>query len=455
MLASYADMNTERRALISQANKKRTLVGLVIVALTFSLCFHIVSARSETPRDVVGRMTSAEGITPERIARLPIARRAAWTAYLKRSMELKAADMRALKLERANILAIPSGPKHGSVRSIPLDRPREWYASREARAIADNIVSYQTPAGGWGKNQDRTASPRVPGESFVPIEDLPDFAQTDIKGDQSWRYVGTIDNGATLTELRFLAQVQAQTLGREGERYRAAFLKGVSYLLTAQFPNGGWPQVFPLQGGYHDAITFNDNAVGLTIELLSDVAARQGDFAFVPKTLAVKGKAASATALGLILKTQIVIGGKRTLWGQQHDVFTLAPAGARDFEPAALASDESASILLFLMSQKDPSPELQVAVQDGVEWLRAHSMSGYEWKRTETLGRQLVAKPGAGPLWPRFYDVVTLKPIFGDRDKNIRDNVNELSLERRNGYSWFNTAPAKAIEAFEKWSFKK
>jgi PelA/Pel-15E family pectate lyase len=82
-------------------------------------------------------------------------------------------------------------------------------------------------------------------------------------------------------------------------------------------------------------------------------------------------------------------------------------------------------------------------------------MSGYEWKRTETMGRQLVAKPGAGPLWPRFYDVVTLKPIFGDRDKNIRDNVNELSLERRNGYSWFNTAPAKAIEVFEKWSFKK
>jgi PelA/Pel-15E family pectate lyase len=35
----------------------------------------------------------------------------------------------------------------------------------------------------------------------------------------------------------------------------------VRYLLAAQFPNGGWPQVWPLEGGYHDAVTFNDNAV--------------------------------------------------------------------------------------------------------------------------------------------------------------------------------------------------
>ncbi|WP_204266508.1 pectate lyase, partial [Enterobacter hormaechei] len=75
--------------------------------------------------------------------------------------------------------------------------------------------------------------------------------------DEAWSYVGTIDNNATTSELRFLARVQAMAPGAEGERYRAAFLKGVRYLLEAQFPNGGWPQIYPLQGGYHDALTYN------------------------------------------------------------------------------------------------------------------------------------------------------------------------------------------------------
>ncbi len=39
------------------------------------------------------------------------------------------------------------------------------------------------------------------------------------------------------------------------------------------------------------------------------------------------------------------------------------------------------------------------------------------------------------PLWPRYDQIGTDKPIFGDRDKTIRDDVNEISRERRNGYS--------------------
>jgi PelA/Pel-15E family pectate lyase len=41
--------------------------------------------------------------------------------------------------------------------------------------------------------------------------------------------------------------------------------------------------------------------------------------------------------------------------------------------------------------------------------------------------------------------------VFGDRDKTIHDDVNELSLERRNGYAWFNTSPKKALDAYAVW----
>ena len=50
-------------------------------------------------------------------------------------------------------------------------------------------------------------------------------------------------------------------------RYSAAFLRGLNYLLDAQYPNGCYPQVYPLQGGYHDAATFNDDA---TVNVLDD-----------------------------------------------------------------------------------------------------------------------------------------------------------------------------------------
>jgi len=76
----------------------------------------------------------------------------------------------------------------------------------------------------------------------------------DTPADPSWNYVGTLDNDATTTELQFLAKVIGR--GERHGRYRASFLRGVEYLFAAQLPNGGWPQVWPLEGGYHDAITF-------------------------------------------------------------------------------------------------------------------------------------------------------------------------------------------------------
>ena len=51
--------------------------------------------------------------------------------------------------------------------SMPLDRYPEWYRSPETRHIADVIVSFQTPAGGWGKNQDRGGSARLPGQDAI------------------------------------------------------------------------------------------------------------------------------------------------------------------------------------------------------------------------------------------------------------------------------------------------
>lgn len=402
----------------------------------------------------IGHMTPAEPITAERIARAPQDERAAWSAYLARSQRLMAADKAALAAERAGGVAAtspPTGPS-GSA-GMPLDRPAAWYASPEARHVADNIVSFQTPAGGWGKNVDRTGPLRRPGEHYVPIENLPANARTD--ADPDWSFVGTIDNDATTTEIRFLARVQAALPGVEGDPYRAAALKGVRYLLGAQFPNGGWPQIYPLRGGYHDALTFNDDALTLVVTTLAAVAARQGDYAFVPASVASAAQAACDRALAVILRTQVVIDGKRTIWGQQHDAITLAPVGARNFEPVALSASESADLLVFLMRQPAPSPATVAAVEGGIAWLKAHALTGVDWRRDESGVRALVRDPGAAPIWARYYDLATGKPIFGDRDRTIHDDVAELSVERRNGYSWYNRGPAGALKAYDAWTKRR
>jgi PelA/Pel-15E family pectate lyase len=67
-------------------------------------------------------------------------------------------------------------------------------------------------------------------------------------------------------------------------------------------------------------------------------------------------------------------------------------------------------------------------------------------------GRRLVAKDGAGPLWARYYSIPAQKPIFGDRDKTLHDDVNELSLERRNGYAWYSAGEQKTIDDYATWS---
>lgn len=421
--------------------------------------FFLVSLLAFTPihAAVIGTSKPAEPITAARIAQLPAKDRAVWTAYLDRSQNQMHIDRATLAAERTPGTPEPPQPKESfSARSMPLHRDAAWYGTPEARHIADVIVSFQTPAGGWSKNLDMTGTPRLRGQSYTAgdLSKYPGAADFDAPQDVNWNYVGTLDNDATNTQLHFLALVSAATPGKPGEPYRASFIKGIRYLLSAQFPNGGWPQVWPLQGGYHDAITYNDNAVTESAETLTVVSEGGSDYAFVPASLRRKSGVAVHHALDCILATQVIVQGKRTIWTQQHDALTLAPVAARNYEPAALSTGESADILLYLMQLPHPSPAVIAAIQSGVDWLNAAAIhdQAFVGGRNTPGGRHLEPQAGAGPIWSRFYSITTEKPVFGDRDKTIHDTVAELSLERRNGYAWYSAGPQKALDAYAAWS---
>ncbi len=60
--------------------------------------------------------------------------------------------------------------------------------------------------------------------------------------------------------------------------------------------------------------------------------------------------------------------------------------------------------------------------------------------------------PGNGPIWSRYYQIGSNEPIFGDRDKTIHDDVNEISPERRKGYGWFNDSGKLVLQHYAKWA---
>ena len=88
----------------------------------------------------------------------------------------------------------------------------------------------------------------------------------------------TIDNGATYTQLAFLARVRE---AKRLPRHEKAFLAGLDYLLQAQYANGGWPQYYPRLTGYYKHITFNDDAMIGVMSLLREMARKQPAYVFV------------------------------------------------------------------------------------------------------------------------------------------------------------------------------
>ena len=133
-----------------------------------------------------------------------------------------------------------------------------FFQSKEASRIGDQILLYQRVTGGWPKNIDM-AKP------------LSDEERTQVMGDKQKRDDSTTDNGATNMQLTYLARLY-QATGQQ--RYRDAFRSGIDYLLCGQYDNGGWPQFWPNPQGYQVHITYNDDAMVNTMNMLREVAHR-------------------------------------------------------------------------------------------------------------------------------------------------------------------------------------
>ena len=297
-----------------------------------------------------------------------------------------------------------------------LKKSDSWFTSTEAKKVAAIILSFQTDAGGWPKNTDTIS------QAYV--------------GDRS-KLIPTFDNKATVDELRFMARMVNAT---QEATYRKSFDRGLTYVLSAQYANGGWPQFFPLRKGYFDHITFNDGAMVRILQLTREVA-NEKTYAFLePKTRAACLKAFDL-GIACILKCQIIVDGKPTVWCAQHDEKSLAPAKARSYELPSFSGSESVGIVRLLMSLEKPTPEIRASIEGAVAWFEAHKVTGLRLETKKTLlgTPDLVMVPDAKApaLWARFYDLKTGVPYVCDRDGIPKPKLAEIGYERRNGYGWF------------------
>ncbi len=325
---------------------------------------------------------------------------------------------------------------------------QKQYSVDQIENIADNILLFQKENGGWAKNYDMLA---------VLTEDQRDTVKRFKQQTNT-----CFDNGTTWGQLKYLAFTY-NLLNKND--YKIGYIKGIKYILAAQYDNGGFPQFFPDTSGYAKHITFNDGAMIGVMNILKKIVERDSIYNIIGDSLYLKVNSAYNRGVNCIIKAQIINHGKITAWCQQHHYKNLLPVQARSYEIPAISNSESAEIVEFLMSIENPDEKIKKSVESAILWFKESKLEGfqvetikaekikYQYSTIDT-DRILVKNENAPSIWARYYDLETYKPVFCNRDGHIVYTFEEIERERRVGYKWFVYDPKNALEKYEIWKKK-
>ena len=316
------------------------------------------------------------------------------------------------------------------------------YEPEQVQEIADNILLMQRDHGGWIQNQD-------PMRIFTE-------ADTEKYLSQKSEAYGSFDNRNIYTQIAYLMGAYERV---GDERYKAAALKGLDYLLEHQIETcGGWPHSVNGDQRYYPLLTIADEVTSGPLILLQDMAEGNWPYESLDEATRARTKQALDRGLQCVLDLQIRQGDELAAWAGQYDPVTLEPAMGRTFELPSMAVDESVSMLRYLMSIEDPPEEVRAAIEGGVNWLKKVAIHGTRLEQydlpepveyryhTTTFDRRLVPDADAHLLWGRFYDVNDNFVVLANRDSIRVYDYQDITQERRTGYNWYGVWGNDLIE---------
>ena len=282
----------------------------------------------------------------------------------------------------------PGTPTVGMAFLKAYEATGDVYFLNASKDAAMALVYGQLSTGGWSNQID-----------FSSIE-IQNFGTKNFRRKESH---SSLDDGQTQSAIQLLLKVDAALKFKDAHIHQATKF-ALDALLAAQFPNGGFPQVwrgpveiqkvyrasFPdydwrIEGrvkNYWDFYTLNDNVCGYVADTL--IAAHE-----IYKDL--KYMTALARLGDFLILAQMP--DPQPAWAQQYD-YQMRPIWARRFEPAAISGDESEEAIETLM---------KIAIATGNQkYLQPIPQALAYLKKSELPGGKLA----------RFYELQTNRPLY-------------------------------------------
>ena len=270
-----------------------------------------------------------------------------------------------------------------------------------AKQVALCLAHGQLECGGWNYMFD-----------LAPKDSIRQWYAT--VGRQAWRleefqhYYGnaTFDDKATQHCAEFMLRIY---LEKHENEFLTPLSKAIGLILESQYPNGGWPQRYPLmdthpfrgQADYTPFVTLNDDATPENIKFLLQCY----------------------TSMGMVALREPILRGMHCLrdlqqptplagWADQYTPDDLKPAHARSYEPRSINTGTTSNMIRLMIEYYKMTGDKSFlkGIPDAITFLE-----------NQQLPRELAQKVRRTPLQdgeiliPRFIDPDTGRPIYVHR----------------------------------------
>lgn len=292
-----------------------------------------------------------------------------------------------------------------------------------AKAAAQAVAYGQLKSGGWQNCVD--FNPR--GKRLHLYRN----------GKGSGKNASSFDDGQTQSALLLMIKTDAALKFADPVIHESA-LVGLRAVLAAQYPNGGFPQVFTgpvpsqpvvkanypeydwrTQGrvkNYWDMYTLNDNSAGYLAQLLIEAH----------KVYQDEQALAALHLLGdFLLLSQMP--QPQPGWAQQYN-YNMQPIGARKFEPPGVSGDETQEVLETLLAivEYTRDPKYLQPIPAAIAWL----------KKSELADGRMA----------RYYELKTNRPLYMQREgENYSLTYSDANLPSH--YGWKTDSRIEWIES--------